>query len=266
MRFKNVRGFLVGVGMVVFPSVLFALEGFVESKSVRPGQTAVLQVYVKAAQEIGCVAFDVEYDETQLTLLNAIPGKTMEGALWAMNPETFPGQTGLFRFNAVAALGFTGDGALVKLSFKVSEEAQGELPVVLKTFVAATIDFEDIPAVKRDGAFFVETAVSEGENTEAVPEAFQLLSNYPNPFNAGTHIPYQLPEDADVVIRIYNVDGQLVRTLNLGQQSAGYYLAPGRAVYWDGLDHASRKIGSGVYFCTLKAGRFVSTWKAVMLK
>ena len=266
MRIRMVRGLLVWMGIVVFPSYLFGLEGSVESKSVRPGSTADLHVYVKEAEKMGNVAFDVEYDESQLTLLGAVPGKTMEGALLAMNPETFPSQEGLFRFNAVVAQGFSGDGALVNLSFKVSEEAQGKLPVTLKTFAAATIDLEDVPVVKQDGAFFVETAVSEGEDREAVPQVFQLLANYPNPFNVGTHIPYQLPEDADVVIRIYNVDGQLVRTLNLGRQPAGYYLAVGRAAYWNGRDNADRETASGVYFCKLKASRFVSTWKLVMLK
>jgi flagellar hook capping protein FlgD len=155
---------------------------------------------------------------------------------------------------------------LVKLSFEGSAEAQGEVPVTLRTCAAATIHFQDVPVIKRNGAFVVETAVTGGENAVALPPSFQLLANYPNPFNAGTHIPYQLPEDAEVEMRIYSVDGQLVRALNPGQQPAGHYLAPGQAAHWDGLDSAHRKAASGVYLCTLRAGHFVSTRKIVMLK
>ena len=54
--------------------------------------------------------------------------------------------------------------------------------------------------------------------TETVPKATALLANYPNPFNPETWIPYQLAKEADVTLRIYAIDGTLVRTLALGHQ------------------------------------------------
>ena len=67
-----------------------------------------------------------------------------------------------------------------------------------------------------------------------VPKETTLLANYPNPFNPETWIPYQLSKDADVTLRIYAVNGQLVRTLALGHQPAGIYQSRSRAAYWDG--------------------------------
>ena len=69
----------------------------------------------------------------------------------------------------------------------------------------------------------------------------KLHANYPNPFNPETWIPYQLAEDSDVTIRIYDASGHIVRTLFAGHQAAGYYLSRSEAVYWDGKN----ELGSG---------------------
>jgi hypothetical protein len=93
-----------------------------------------------------------------------------------------------------------------------------------------------------------------------------LLQNYPNPFNPETWIPYQIREPAEVVIRIYNATGQLVRTLDLGQRSAGFYLGRTRAAYWDGLNSAGEKVASNIYFYQITAGNFSAARKMVILK
>ena len=55
------------------------------------------------------------------------------------------------------------------------------------------------------------------------PEQTSLLANYPNPFNPETWIPYQLAQPSDVTVRIYDMQGHLVRELALGHQRAGVY-------------------------------------------
>ncbi|MBM3241436.1 DUF4440 domain-containing protein [Candidatus Poribacteria bacterium] len=93
-----------------------------------------------------------------------------------------------------------------------------------------------------------------------------LLQNYPNPFNPETWIPYQLREPAEVVIRIYNTKGRLVRTLSLGQQAAGFYLQPTKAAYWDGRNASGEKVASGIYFYQLRASDFSSTRRMLIVK
>ncbi len=78
-----------------------------------------------------------------------------------------------------------------------------------------------------------------------------LLQNYPNPFNPETWIPYQLSEDSQVSVSIYDTTGQLVRTLSLGFQSAGFYNSQGRAAYWDGRNTLGERVASGIYFYQL---------------
>ena len=92
-----------------------------------------------------------------------------------------------------------------------------------------------------------------------------LYQNFPNPFNPETWLPYRLASDAPVTFRIYSIQGQPVRELNLGTQTAGDYLSPEAAAYWDGRDELGEIVSSGVYFYTLQAGAFPTTLDFVHL-
>ena len=102
--------------------------------------------------------------------------------------------------------------------------------------------------------------------TKPIPKKDLLAQNFPNPFNPDTWIPYQLSKDVDVTVKIYNVAGQLVRTLELGRRSAGYYMEKEKAAHWDGRNDTGEQSASGIYFYTIKAGKFTATKKMVILK
>ena len=93
-----------------------------------------------------------------------------------------------------------------------------------------------------------------------------LLSNYPNPFNPETWIPYQLRTPAEVRVSIYNQSGVPVRQLSLGYQAAGQYITRARAAYWDGRNEVGESVASGIYFYTLTAADFTATRKMVIEK
>ncbi|MDE0087577.1 MAG: SMP-30/gluconolactonase/LRE family protein, partial [Candidatus Poribacteria bacterium] len=92
--------------------------------------------------------------------------------------------------------------------------------------------------------------LGEFVNTEAwqIPEETSLLPNYPNPFNPETWIPYQLAKPADVKLTIYDINGHVVRALDLGHQRAGIYRSRSRAAHWDGRNAQGEPVASGVYF------------------
>ena len=97
---------------------------------------------------------------------------------------------------------------------------------------------------------------------EAKPESFALANNYPNPFNPSTTIKYALPQAADVELTVYNVFGQVVRTLVAEYQSAGRY-----AVEWDATNDSGHSLSSGMYFYRLQAGgEFLEVKKMLLLK
>ena len=98
------------------------------------------------------------------------------------------------------------------------------------------------------------------------PVDTRLHANYPNPFNPETWIPYQLAEDSEVTIRIYDTSGRMVRTLFTGYQTAGYYLRRGEAVYWDGKNELGEHVASGVYVYELETPTFKQTRLLVIVK
>ena len=100
----------------------------------------------------------------------------------------------------------------------------------------------------------------------ARPEKTQLLANYPNPFNPETWIPYELATDTHVRLTIYNTQGVVIRTLQFGHQSAGYYVGRDRAAYWDGRNAFGEQVASGLYFYQLETDEMSSMRKMVILK
>jgi hypothetical protein len=99
-----------------------------------------------------------------------------------------------------------------------------------------------------------------------VPSRSELLANFPNPFNPETWIPFKLKEASDTSITIYDVQGRLVREIELGYIPAGIYQTKAKAAYWDGTNDMGERVASGVYFYYLKAGKFSASRKMVILK
>ena len=99
-----------------------------------------------------------------------------------------------------------------------------------------------------------------------IPTETKLLVNYPNPFNPETWIPYRLAEEANITLTIYDPTGIMVRQLELGHQSKGYYTNRGRAAYWDGRNELGESVASGVYFYTLTAGNYSATRRMAIFK
>ncbi len=122
--------------------------------------------------------------------------------------------------------------------------------------------------IEDDGSIAFQQGIANLQQllTLFIPEETALLHNYPNPFNPETWIPYQLSEPAEVTLRIYAVNGSLIRTLALGQMPAGIYQTRTRAAYWDGKNNVGESVASGVYFYTLTAGDFNATRKMLIRK
>ena len=98
------------------------------------------------------------------------------------------------------------------------------------------------------------------------PEKTVLLPNFPNPFNPETWIPYDLANDANVHVHIYNLKGEIIRKLNMGYQGAGTYRTRHKAAYWNGRNSDGEPVASGVYFYTLQADQIKATRRMVIIK
>jgi hypothetical protein len=99
------------------------------------------------------------------------------------------------------------------------------------------------------------------EPNNSVPTAVILSRNYPNPFNPSTTISYSLKDDAKVVLEVYNIKGQLVKTLAGGLMSKGKH-----SIVWEGKDNAGTQCASGIYLYKLRTGNTSITRKMMLLK
>ncbi len=106
-----------------------------------------------------------------------------------------------------------------------------------------------------------------GEDEEEVTSdqspvtSYELQQNYPNPFNPSTGISFQLPVVSEVSLVIYNLNGQVVKSLVAGKLVAGQH-----EIMWDGRNEFGGRVASGVYVYRLKAGEFVAKRKLVLMK
>jgi Carboxypeptidase regulatory-like domain/Secretion system C-terminal sorting domain len=105
----------------------------------------------------------------------------------------------------------------------------------------------------------LEVTVEAGGNL--VPLITELAGNYPNPFNPETTIRFSLNSEQNVSLKIYNMKGQLVKTLINDELPADFH-----EIVWNGIDDSNKPVASGVYFYRMKAAEYHSAKKMIMLK
>jgi hypothetical protein len=103
--------------------------------------------------------------------------------------------------------------------------------------------------------------VDDTQEEASLPGSYQLSQNYPNPFNPVTTIEYALPKRGRVIVEIFNVLGQRVKTLVDRVESAGSH-----TVTWDGTNASGRSVSTGVYFYRLQVADYTRTKKMLLLK
>ena len=100
-----------------------------------------------------------------------------------------------------------------------------------------------------------------GDAPSLIPGTVKLFQNYPNPFNPATMIRVALPQRTRVVLAVYSVLGEKLRTLVDETKNAGTF-----SVSWDGTDDAGARVASGVYFARLEAGDRLEAAKMILVK
>ena len=201
-----------------------------------PGQPVSIPIALDRAYQVRAVELYLRYDETALRLTGITP--TASGS--AMVSET--PAPGLIHLAGVSHSGLTTpEGYLAELAFHPLKA--GTYPVSLEQVLLLGADGSALPFQLPNAA-------------PALPQAFALLPNFPNPFNPETTIRYALPTPARVDIAVYNLAGQRVGTLMQQHQQAGYH-----QVTWRAADYTS-----GVYLLLIEADNRRETMKMLLLK
>ncbi|MBC8401199.1 MAG: T9SS type A sorting domain-containing protein [Candidatus Marinimicrobia bacterium] len=95
----------------------------------------------------------------------------------------------------------------------------------------------------------------------STPSNFWVQQNFPNPFNPVTTIEYDLPEDSNLKLAIYDILGREVIELSNGYQEAGY-----KSIQWNGRNTSGQLVSAGMYFYAIEAGKHSAIRKMVLLK
>ncbi len=159
--------------------------------------------------------------------------------------------------NAIFA-GTPGEGVFRSLDHGVSWEPLNDgLANLDIASLAVAADGTMFAGTIGDGVYRRDAATDVSSELEAaVPDAYQLAGNYPNPFAGSTTIRFALPEPAEVNLTLYDVTGRAVAVLENGSKSAG----------WHELAFDASHLPSGVYFYALSAKDFVSVKHFVLAK
>lgn len=103
---------------------------------------------------------------------------------------------------------------------------------------------------------YSQSVITNVHDDETIPATFNMEQNYPNPFNPSTIIRFSVPENSNIILKVYDVLGNELITLLNEDKDAGWY-----DVHFDASAFAS-----GVYIYRITAGNFISTKKMLMIK
>ena len=225
------------------------------SDRVVAGEMMFVDVSLANVQALMGYGFVLHFDTEKFEFVEAVPAA--EDLL-----KSAGGETPLFRslspeagqvhvMNAIFnGSEVSGDGDIVRLIFRVLSDFEDNAR------------FEIADGLVFDPSQFANPLAGGVLDIQTTPTEFALLQNFPNPFNPDTTIGYELAESADVTLQIYNVVGQVVRTLMAAEsQSVGRY-----QVRWDGMDDRGMPVSSGIYFYQISAGKFQDVRKLMLLK
>ena len=143
------------------------------------------------------------------------------------------------------------EDVLVSIPYTFKGDRRDKSVVELTDFKAAGMAGESLPVTIREKRIDISV----------VPSVFALHQNYPNPFNPVTEIQFDVPQESQVQLTIYNIMGQEVTTLNNSTLQAGFH-----SIRWDGTNGLGEQVSTGVYFYRLSSPAFTSTKKMIMVK
>ena len=171
----------------------------------------------------------------------------MNGTL-SENGIVIMNQTEYLKLCYISLIPLEGEGTLVNLS------VQGEPSIFsLSDFYYNTDPIDN----------FIGNTDIDDENVQSSVVDIQI-SNYPNPFNPSTTFIFSLPQLSDAELQIYNIKGQLIRTLKY----YNYDLISNnkkKSIFWNGTDEKGRRVSSGSYFCKLRIGKRNNVYHKIIL-
>ena len=238
------------------------------SGQLAPGGTGTFEIHVENTETLNFLLFEIIDMPNLMTVTNITPlgrfeeGGTIDGSAG----ETESGSFYFLGFDYVESddnpLGIEpGMGPILEVEVEFNQNFSNSSVVFMIDSIYAE-DFSSNPlvAVADDFGQFSGDMVSLDFDNKP-PSSFALHPNYPNPFNPSTIISYSIPENADVMLSVYDMRGRMINSLVNKHQAAGRYL-----VEWNATDDYGSNVGAGVYIYQLRSGNKTFSQKMVLMK
>ncbi len=215
------------------------------------GQTFTVELHLVANGEIQGLSVPLQWDDQVVEPIETTTGEFVDQQSVAgllLVPQLGTVDAALL---GPAAEGFYGYGTLATLTFEVI--GAGDPGIGLGAIRARDLNNADVA---------IEEAVVTGvAELSDLPQVTVLHQNMPNPFNPRTTIAFDLAEAGRVRVRIFSIDGALVRTLVDEEFAAGRYQK-----IWDGKDRSGRGVASGAYFFRLETPTSVQNKRMMLIR
>lgn len=221
-----------------------------------PGKIGSIKIELDSQGNENAVGFSLVFDPTVLYIDDVAVGMGATNAVLNVNSsQSANGRVGIAIALPIGESFDAGDKEILVVYFTALRTA---------TAIATVVSFEDEPiycevvdmfanpvASSYFGATLtrldIATFVEEENGQQEIPIFFALVQNFPNPFNADTEIKFDLPEAGNVLLSVYDLNGQMIRTVASGNYQPGRY-----AMVWDGRDDSGVVVASGIYLYSLK--------------
>ncbi len=229
-------------------------ETLLDAIKVMDFQNDIVELTIKANQmkSLSGYSFDLKFNTEEYEFVDVRNDKPFDGE--GVNPVFLKS----VEDGQITVAGVTNE-------FTDENSLSGEAPLV--TFVFKWVG-DDASEMFIDNIQVIDTDynMNKLERTSVdpvpLPEEFELMNNYPNPFNPVTKMRFALPKSENVTIVIYNVLGQKVKTLVSNQK----FRAGIRTFKWNGTNDQGMRVGSGTYIYRIKMGNYVSSKKMTLIK
>ena len=240
--------------------ILNSVDAYFIAQYIRNPQ---FRFYVQGAEEIVLPEVNLIMEETgENNLIEAsfyiVPENELRCLNWELVPcdslQNLSIEENLGEFYRSAFNPLEGKYAYINLASPITEG----FSINYQTSASSIDLFYNINSRDDSLRIFTDTDVNDPIHPDIT---FSLAQNYPNPFNPLTYITFSLPKEETAFLGIYNVKGQLVKTLINGIMNSGTH-----RVQWNGLDDAGNSVSSGIYFYTLQSGNKSITHKMLLIK
>lgn len=214
------------------------------------GTTEIRTTYLLPSWQVNHYQFNVNYDSSKLDFTGITTDGTMSSELTPTVVVNSPGSVSL---SCDADTYLEGVGVLLKLNFMAigNTSSLSVTQVSLQGFYYNTTQITSL-----GGANFILSAYVSVE--DEVVQAAPIMRIAPNPINSHAEFILESKSEMPAVVNIYNLKGQMVRELKLGN--------PGKSFTWDTNDASGRKLSTGIYFLTWKQGMASGKSKMLILR